>query len=151
MQNGWLSSVSDTASPVISSAMSMARYSFKNGPTCICGMDSRFVTTSCTCIVGLVSLVVPPPTTPAVTPTLFYQDWGGATSLRLPGMETLYGWKWTVVSVHIGSIISVHLNGSALVNATLNKVVVAINKCEHPKENCWFDYGYKLCCYEIVS
>ena len=32
----------------------------------------------------------------------------------------------------------------------LNKVVVAIHKCECPKENCWLDSRYKLCCYDIV-
>ena len=35
--------------------------------------------------------------------------------------------------------------------AALKKVMVAMHKCEHPKENHWFEYLYKLCCYAIVS
>ena len=37
------------------------------------------------------------------------------------------------------------------VSAALNTVVVAMHKCEHPKENCWFDLWYKLCCYKLLS
>ena len=35
--------------------------------------------------------------------------------------------------------------------AVLKKVVIAMHKCKHPKDNRWFDYVDKLCCYEIVS
>ena len=35
--------------------------------------------------------------------------------------------------------------------AVLKKVVLAMHKCERNKDNRWFDYVDKLCCYEIVS
>ena len=35
--------------------------------------------------------------------------------------------------------------------ATHKKVVVAMHKCECPKDNRWFEYLDKVCCYEIAS
>ena len=33
----------------------------------------------------------------------------------------------------------------------LNKVVVAMNKCDRPRKHVGYNIIYKLCCYEIVS
>ena len=39
------------------------------------------------------------------------------------------------------------ISGSSVTISPPNKVVVAMHKYEHPKDNYWFDLWYKLCCY----
>ena len=48
----------------------------------------------------------------------------------------------------IGRILMTYLHFIHL--ATLMNVVVYMHKCESPKDNHWFDYVNKLCCYENV-
>ena len=61
-------------------------------------------TASCFSLVDVVSRDAPPPESPGGSPTLLSLACGGASSQRLPVMETISGRKLTVVSVDISSI-----------------------------------------------
>ena len=103
----------------------MARCSLKYGPSWSCGMVDGLATASCVSLVDVGSIKAPLPGSPGVYPDLFSLACGYTASQRLPGMEMLSGRKWTIVSVRVHGIISVHLTGSSLVfNASYILVVV---------------------------
>ena len=79
-------------------------------------MLDGLATASCMVIVGVVSIDAPPPFSPGGSLVLFSLDLGGAASRRLPGIEIIFGRKWSMVSVRVSSIITVQLTGSALMN-----------------------------------
>ena len=59
--------------------------------------------------------LMPPHTSACVFPSLLCKICGSVASLRLPGMDTLSGRKWTVVKLQVRWVISVRLTGRALV------------------------------------